>query len=153
MKVKAMLAVAALSYAPLGLAGNKAACPKENVAQFVVEKLDVTSLPSAMRPRKEKGKKTFADYGFATESVGETEAMVQAVGGATGLSIKVLYEGPSGIYVCMAAREGGEAKKQSVVFLKRKDSSALLKGRESWREFASCPVIGGSGNDSDASGY
>jgi hypothetical protein len=153
MKVKAMLAVAALSYASVGLAGNKADYPKENVAQFVVAKLDVTSLPSAIRPKKEKGKKTFADYGFATESLGETEAMVQAAGGATGLSIKVLDEGPSGIYVCMAAHEGGEAKKQSVVFLKRKDSSALLKGRESWREFASCPVIGGSGNDSDASGY
>lgn len=153
MKLKAMLAVAVLSYAPVGLAGNKADYPKDNVAKFVVEKLDVTSLPSAIRPKKEKGKKTFADYGFATESVGETEAMIQAVGGTTGLSIKVLEDDDSGIYVCIAAHEGGEAKKQSVVFLKRKDSSALLKGRESWREFASCPVIGGSGNDSGASAY
>jgi hypothetical protein len=31
---------------------------------------------------------------------------------------------------------------QSVFFLKRNNSNALLKGRESWREFASCPVVG-----------
>ena len=32
----------------------------------------------------------------------------------------------------------------------RKDSSGLLKGRESFREFAACPVVGGS---SAASAY
>ncbi len=31
---------------------------------FVVEKLDLASLPSTFRPKKEKGKKTFADYRF-----------------------------------------------------------------------------------------
>ena len=38
MKTKVFLAVVALSYAPLGVAGNKAAYPKEKVAAFVVEK-------------------------------------------------------------------------------------------------------------------
>jgi uncharacterized membrane protein len=40
---------------------------------------------------------------------------------------------------------------QSVLVLKRNDPSALLKGHESFREFAACPVIGGS--DSTATSY
>ena len=50
MKTKTLLAVAALAYAPLGLAGNKAAYPTEKVAAFVVGKLDLTSLPTTFRP-------------------------------------------------------------------------------------------------------
>src|SRR6266567_6184702 len=57
MKTKVLLAVLALSYAPLVVAGNEAAYPKEKVAAFVVEKLDLTSLPSAFRPKKEKGRR------------------------------------------------------------------------------------------------
>ena len=155
MKIKMMFAVTALCYAPLGMAGNKAAYPKDKVAEFVVEKLDVTSLPPAVRPKKEKGKKTFADYGFTAQSVDEREAIIEAVGGASRLSIKVLDQQPGGIYVCVAqpGQNGGEVKTQSVLLLRRKDSNTLLKGRESWREFAACPVIGGSDTDSAASAY
>jgi len=101
MKTKVLLAVVALSYAPLGVAGNKAAYPKEKVAAFVVEKLDLTSLPSTFRPKKEKGKKTFADYRFTTQTVDENEAVVEAAGGVKRLAIKVLDERSSGIYVCV----------------------------------------------------
>jgi hypothetical protein len=155
MKIKVMFAVAALSCAPLGVAGNKVAYPQDKIAEFVVKKLDVTSLPSAVRPKKEKGKKTFADYGFTAQSVDEREAIIEAVRGTRRMSIKVLEQQSAGIYVCVAepGQNGGEAKTQSVILLKRKDSNALLKGRESWREFASCPVIGGSDNDSAASAY
>ncbi len=155
MNTKIALLLAALSYVPLTVAGDKAAYPKEKVAEFIVEKLDITSLPSAIRPKREKGKKTFADYGFTAQRVDENEAMIEAAGGARRLSIKVLDQRPSGIYVCVAEPEknGGEAKTQSVVLLKRNDSNALLKGHESWREFASCPVIGGSDKDSEASAY
>jgi hypothetical protein len=153
MKTKAVLAIVALSYAPLGVAGNKAEYPNERVAEFVIEKLDVTSLPSTFRPKKEKGKKTFADYGFTVETVDETEAVIEAAGGVKRLAIKVLDQKPSGIYVCLAepGENGGQAKAQSVLVLKRNDPSALLKGRESFREFAACPVIGGS--DSTANSY
>ena len=155
MKVRAMFAVAALSYAPLALAGNKAPYPNEKVAQFVVEKLDVTSLPSAIRPKKEKAKKTFADYGFTAQSVDEHEAILEAPDGTRKFSIKILGQQSSGIYVCLAepVQNGGEAKTQSVFLLKRKDSNGLLKGRESFRGFAACPVIGGSDQDSAASAY
>jgi hypothetical protein len=143
----------ALSYAPLGVAGNKAEYPNEKVAEFVIEKLDVTSLPSAFRPKKEKGKKTFADYGFTAQRMDENEAIIEAAGGVRRLSIKVLDQKSSEIYVCVAepGENGGPAKTQSVILLKRKDANALLKGRESWREFAACPVVGGS--DSTTSSY
>jgi hypothetical protein len=135
------------------VAGDKAAYPREKVAEFVVDKLDINSLPAAIRPKKEKGKKTFADYGFTAQKVDKGEAVIRAAGGAKKLSIKVLDQRPTGIYVCVAepGQNTGEAKIQSVVLLKRNDSNALLKGRESWREFASCPVVGETGKDSDAS--
>jgi hypothetical protein len=153
MKTTVLLAVVALSYAPLGVAGNKAEYPTEKVAEFVIEKLDVTSLPSTFRPKKEKGKKTFANYGFTTQTVGENEAVIEAAGGVKRLAIKVLDQRSSGIYVCVAepGEKGGPAKTQSVILLKRKDANALLKGRESWREFAACAVIGGT--DSTANSY
>jgi hypothetical protein len=153
MKTKAVLAIVALSYASLGLAGNKEEYPNEKVAEFVIEKLDVTSLPSTLRPKKEKGKKTFADYGFTAQTVSENEAVIEAAGGMRKLAIKVLDQKSSGIYVCVAepGENGSQAKTQSVLLLKRNDPSALLKGRESFREFAACPVIGGS--DSTATSY
>src|SRR5712664_605252 len=115
MKTKVLLAVVALSYSPLAVAGNEAAYPKENVAAFVVEKLDLTSLPSAFRPKKEKGKKTFADYGFTVQTVYENEAVIEAAGGMRKLSIKVLDQKSSGVYVCVAepGENGGQAKTQS----------------------------------------
>jgi hypothetical protein len=154
MKTKVLLAVVALSYAPLGVAGNKAEYPTEKVAEFVIEKLDVTSLPSAFRPKKEKGKKTFADYGFTAQRVDENEAIIEAAGGVKRLAIKVLDQKSSGIYVCVAepGENGGQAKTESVLLLKRNDSSALLKGRESFREFVACPVIGGSDSTTNAYG-
>jgi len=85
--------------------------------------------------------------------VDENEAVIEAAGGVKRLAIKVLDERSSGIYVCVAepGENGGPAKTQSVILLKRKDSNALLKGRESWREFTACPVVGGS--DSTTSSY
>jgi len=152
MNTKLVLALAALSYAPLTVAGDKAAYPREKVAEFIVEKLDITSLPAAIRPKKEKGKKTLADYGFTAQRMDENEAIIEAPGGVRKLAIKVLDQKSSGIYVCVAepGENGGETKTQSVVLLKRKNSSALLKGRESFREFAACPAIG---SDSATNSY
>ena len=54
MKTKVLLAIVALSYAPLMVAGNEAPYPKEKIASFVVEKMDLTSLPSV---QAEEGKR------------------------------------------------------------------------------------------------
>jgi hypothetical protein len=146
MKTKVLLAVAALSYSPFVVAGNEAVYPKENVAAFVVEKLDLTSLPSEFRPKTEKGKKTLADYGFTAQRTDENEAIIEAAGGVRRLTIKVLDQESSGIYVCVTepGENGGDTKAQNVVLLKRRNPNELLTGRESFREFAACPVIGAS---------
>src|SRR6266404_4878323 len=153
MKTKVLLAVVALSYSPLVVAGSEAAYPKEKVAAFVVEKLDLTSLPSEFRPQKKKGKKTLADFGFTAQRTDENEAIIEAASGVKRLTIKVLDQKSSGIYVCVTepGENGGDAKAQSVVLMKRKNPNALLKGRESFREFAACPAIGGS--DSATNSY
>jgi hypothetical protein len=150
MKSTVLLAVLCLSYAPLGVAGNKAEYPNDKVAEFVINKLDVTSLPSGFWAKKAKGKKTIADYGFTAQTLNDSETVIEA-DGVKKLAIKILDEKSSGIYVCVGTPElnGADTKTQNVILLRMKDSNALLKGRESFREFAACPIIGGS--DSSAS--
>lgn len=154
MKTNVLLAIVALSCAPVAVGGNEAAYPTERVAEFVVAKLDVNSLPPVFRPKKEKGKRTFTDYGFTPQIVDESEAIVKAPGPSRRLAIKILDRESSGIYVCLAetGQNGSEPKTQTVVLLKRKDPHALLKGRESFREFSACPVIGGSDSTADSYG-
>jgi hypothetical protein len=142
MKTKIVIAIGLLSWTPLAFATGKPAYPKQNVAAFVVEKLDVNSLPASFRPKKQKGKATLADYGYKTEKVGENEAVIEQPDSSMTLSIKVLDSRPSGIYACVSQvpSDNDNAKMHTVILLKSKDADSLLKGRESASEFASCPV-------------
>ena len=152
MKSKVLLVGLFLSYVPLGVAGNKTEYPKEKIAAFVIDKLDVTSLPPGLWATKVKGKKTIADYGLTAQTLNDDEAVIES-NGVKKFAIKVLDEKSSGIYVCIGTpgvNEGG-TKTQSVVLLKMKNSNTLLKSRDSFREFGACPVIGGS--DSSATSY
>jgi len=71
----------------------------------------------------------------------------------TRLAVQVLEQNSSGISVSVAepGDKRGDTRAQSVVPLKRKNPNLLLKERESFREFAACPVIDGSdfGTSSD----
>jgi hypothetical protein len=49
-EMKVMSGVFLLACMPLAVAKSDEAYPKEKVAEFVVEKLDVTSIPVAIRP-------------------------------------------------------------------------------------------------------
>jgi hypothetical protein len=154
--MKLLCGVIALASASVALARNTVPYPKEKVAEFVAEKLDVTTLPSAIRPKRDKGKKTFGDYGYVTRQLDEKEAVVEATPGGSQIKIRILEQKASGIYVCVAgpgpnASSGGQI--QRVFLLKLKNTSALLKGRESWKEFDGCPVIGGSDHDSTPDSY
>jgi len=151
--VKVVLGIAALSCAPFATMGNSALYPTEKVTEFVIEKLDLTSLPAPFQPHKEKGKKTFADYGFTPQNLEESSAVLETTGGATKLSVKVLDQKSSGIFVCVADSEQPDSvKTQRVFFVKRKSADALLRGRESFREFAGCPTIGEDESASEYSG-
>ena len=147
-KIDACLAVAAVACAGTALLAKETPYPSEKVAAFVVEKLDVTSLPAPYRPKKQKGRKTLTDYGYTVQKLNETEAFVEEATSTNKLSIKILHEGPGGIYACIADGTAGDSKTQSVILLKRKSSTELLKRRETWKEFQSCPTIGGDDTNS-----
>ena len=148
-----LFALLALSSAPLGSPRNKSAYPDQDLARFVVDKLDSTSLPSPFQPKKEKGKKTFADYGFQPQDVGENEAVIAGRNGAKSLSIKILDRTSTGIFVCMAqpAAKGETPVSESVVLLKWNEREGSLKGHATFREFTECPAVGGA--DTSESSY
>ena len=142
--MKLYSAVMALVCVPVALAGSNAPYPKENVEEFVAEKLDVTTLPSTIRPKPEKKKKTFDDYGYVTEQADEKGALVETGPAGSQIKLKILEQKESGIYVCVegGAKNVGGGQIQQVLLLKLKDQSALLKARETWKEFSGCPVMG-----------
>jgi hypothetical protein len=142
--MKLLCGVIALACVPAALADGNVAYPKENVADFVVKNLDVTTLPVPLRPKPEKGKKTFRDYGYATRQLDEKEALIETAPGGSQITIKILEQRSSGVYVCVQGPDQREAigQVQRVYFLKLKNASGLLKGRESWKEFDGCPAIG-----------
>ena len=141
--MKLMCGVMALACVPVALATSNVPYPKENVATFVVEKLDVTTLPSTIRPKPEKSKKTFGDYGYATRQLDEKQALVEAPGGAQ-IDIRILEQKTSGIYVCVEGpgTNASSGQFQRVFLLKLKNANGLLKGREVVKEFDGCPAIG-----------
>jgi hypothetical protein len=142
--MKLFCGLLALVCVPMAVAGNNVAYPKERVAEFVVEKLDITVLPSTLRPKPEKKKKTFAEYGYGTRQLNEKEALVEAASGGSQIDIKILEQETSGIYVCVEgpAKNVSGGQIQRVFLLKLKNARGLLKGRESSKEFDGCPVIG-----------
>jgi hypothetical protein len=144
--MKMMLGAALLVCVPLAVAETHYDYPKENLAEFVVEKLDMRSIPSTIRPKLARGKKTFGDYGYATQTVDDKEALVKAPQGSSQIAINVLEETTAGIYVCVTGQgqHPSPGRIQRVLLLKATNADGLLKGREASKEFDSCPVIGGA---------
>jgi hypothetical protein len=153
--MKVMCGLFLLVCMPLAVAKSDKAYPREKLAEFVVDKLDVTSMPSAIQPKRVKGKKTFGDYGYITRKLDDNEALIEAPQGRPQITISILEENKSEIYVCLKGQAQNQSTRQIqlVFLLKLKNGNGLLKGRESWKEFDSCPVIGGADNDSAADSY
>ena len=143
--MKLMCGVMALACVLVALASSNVPYPKENVAAFVVEKLDVTTLPSTIRPNPQKRKRTFADYGYATRQLHEKQApLVEETPGGAQINIRILEQKTSGIYVCVEGpgKHASSGQFQRVFLLKLKNANGLLKGREGVKEFDGCPSIG-----------
>jgi hypothetical protein len=142
--MKLFSGVMALVCVPMAVAGNNMPYPKAKVAEFIVEKLDITVLPSTLRPKAEKNKKTFAEYGYVIRQLDEKEALVEATPGGPQINIRILEQEASGIYVCVGGpgKNASSGQIQRVFLLKLKNANGLLRGRESWKEFNGCPVIG-----------
>ena len=152
--MKMLCGIIVLVSASVAVANNTASVPKDKVTKFVVENLDVTTLPAGIRPKRDHGKKTFSDYGYVATSLDENQAIVTTPTG-TQINIKILEQKSSEIYVCVAGpgENAGKGQIQRVFLLKVKNSGNLLKGRESWKEFDACPVLGGTDHDSTADSY
>jgi hypothetical protein len=135
------------------VAGNGAAFPKENVTAFVAEKLDVTTLPSAIRPKHEKNRKTFGDYGYVMSQSGDKAALVEEMPGGPQINIRILEQNNSGMYVCVERPSSGSdvERVQRVVLLKLKDDGTRLRGSETFKEFEGCPVIGADPDEGPSS--
>ena len=153
--MKMLYGAVLLACTPLLVSGNDAVYPTEKVAAFVFEKADLTSLPSAIQPKPVKGKKTFSDYGYVARELGEKSALLEPPPGASKISIEVLEAQKSRIYVCLNSQTTSKTagRFQRVFLLKLKSGDGLLKGREAWKEFDACPVIGGGDQDSSGSSY
>jgi hypothetical protein len=153
--MKLITGVMLLACAPLATAKGHEDYPTEKVAEYVVEKADIKILPTAFRPKLEKGKQTFADYGYVTSKIDDKEAVVEAPNGGPRITISVLEEGKSGIYVCLNgnAQNQTTGRIQHVLLLKRKNADSLLNGNESSKAFAGCPAIGTTDQDGGSSGY
>jgi hypothetical protein len=151
--MKMLCGMIALATASVAVANN-ASYPKGEVTKFVVERLDVTTLPSGIRPKRDRGKKTFSDYGYVTTALDENQAVVATPTG-TQINIKILEQKSSEVYVCVAGpgENANSTKIQRVFLVKLNNSGSLLKGRESWKEFDACPVGGGTDHDSTADAY
>ena len=152
--MKMLCGIIVLVSASVAVANNNASLPKDKVTKFVVENLDVTTLPAGIRPKRDHGKKTFSDYGYVATSLDENQAVVATPTG-TQINIKILEQKSSEIYVCVTGPDenASNGKIQRVFLLKVKNSGSLLKGRESWKEFDACPVLGGTDHDSTADSY
>ena len=142
--MKLICGVLALATVPVAFAASNAPYPKSNVAAFVFEKLDATTLPSAIGPRRAKGKKTFADYGYTARLLDENRAHLESSPDVAPINLRVLDQQSSGIFVCIDSQSKDEniGEFQRVFLLKLKNPDSLLKGKESSKEFAGCPAIG-----------
>jgi hypothetical protein len=147
----AMVAVLLLSAAS---SGNDAVYPTEKVAAFVFDKVDVTSFPSAIRPKPLKGKKTFSDYGYVARELDEKNVRLDPPQGAPKISIEVLEAQRSGIYVCVNSQTINKgAGRFQRVFLLKLTGDGLLSGKETRKEFDACPLVGDGDQDSPRSSY
>jgi hypothetical protein len=142
--MKLLSGLLTLACVPAALAGNNAPLPKDNVAEFVAERLDVTTLPSSIRPKTQKSKKTFGDYGYVMRQLDDKQILFEATPAGSQINIRVLEQKGSAIYVCVQApgQDANSGPVQRVLLLKLKNENGLLKGRESWKEFSGCPVLG-----------
>jgi hypothetical protein len=153
--MKLLSGLLALACVPAALAGNNAPLPKDNVAEFVAEKLDVTTLPSSIRPKPLKNKKTFSEYGYVAQQLDDRQSLVETNSDGSQINIRLLEQNDSTIYACVrTTRQAPDSNSvQRVVLFRLKKQHGLLKGRESWKEFSGCPAVGGdSAPDSSAYG-
>jgi hypothetical protein len=74
----------------------------------VAGKLDVTTLPASIRPKPQKNKKTFSDYGYVSQQM-DGKKLLEATPEGSQNNIGILEQNESGIYVCVQAPDNARA--------------------------------------------
>src|SRR5580692_10644990 len=87
--MKLLSGLLALACVPAAVAGNNAPLPKDNVAEFVAERLDITTLPSSIRPKTQKSKKTF---GYVMRQLDDKQVLIEATPAGSQINIRVLEQ-------------------------------------------------------------
>jgi len=103
--------------------------PSERSAQFVVERLDVTSFPNSMGPRREQGKTTLLDYGYGIVTYhGEKDVVLKSQERDWTIGVTVLSQGESGAVICWTdkAENGGSYNVQTALKV-RLEANGRLK--------------------------
>ena len=148
--MKLLCGLIVLTCVAFALARDGAAYPQQKVAEFLVERLDITTFPPEIQPKPEKGKKTFEDYGYVTRRLDEKGVLLEAPHKGSQIEIRVLEQTAHGTYVCVDAQglNTRNGRFQRMRLLERKDASELLQSRHSWKKADGCPAIGGLDTDS-----
>lgn len=128
---KLLYGVVALTFTSVALARTNVPYPTEKMAEFVVDKLDVTTLPSAIRPKHEKAKKTFSDYSYVASQLGDKEAILETRPSGQQIDIKVLQQESAGIYVCLTGLESN-ANKEHIRISKAWQSDFISCATSGW---------------------
>jgi hypothetical protein len=115
--------------------------PTRNLAQFVIDKLDLTSFPSSIGPRRAEGKASFQDYGAFPRKVSEDEADLALKDESWWYRIAILKRTDSDIFACFEDRATYPARyhTQNVLWLLRPDSQSMLNAEISKIAFDDCP--------------
>ena len=118
--------------------------PSKDLAQFVIDNLDVTSFPSSIGPRRVEGKTSFRDYGIVPLKVSESEAALEEKDGSWSFHITILSASPDGgVFVCFEDRGKYPARyhSQNALWLVRRDFNSKLKAQEIKVANSKCPAF------------
>lgn len=144
--VPAIATAAALAVSAIGGARSIAAelVRDRNLALLVVSRLDVTSFPLLIGPRRAVGKITFADYGFVPVKTDRDEVVLESPQHDWRFDIRVLkhHAGADRITICLRDRAlSGTYDAQQALLLHAVGKSSRLVAEQNLERNESCPVF------------
>ena len=114
--------------------------PKTGAVNLIIEKLDITSFPSSIGPRREPGKTFFKDYGFDSTRTTDRTADLETMEKDWIFHFDVVDISDSGIVICLTdkAQNGGSYSANDVLLLTRENPDSLLKGNPDKSKLSLC---------------
>jgi hypothetical protein len=102
--------------------------PEDNWAQYVVDHLDLTSTPSLLMARREKGKKTFKDYDFLPTKITDNTASLEETDKSWSFYMTILGHSDDKLTICLLDKEEKEGGHYAQTALElTQDGTGFLK--------------------------